>query len=253
MMERRYRKFSIHLNYPGLTKKTFSWPQYKEFTDALVKALSGMKNGPRPDQIIPEEIKDGSAQPAYSIPEDSLPVVRKLAQGPTRAWTSSEKEKITDLHDWLRSHGAKGTLSVKKGYEHKIIVPLPKELYPIKSYESITGIIWLVGGEKGRVHVRIGQEKTLTCDAGQKLAEDLAKLLYHKVRLSGYCVRSSKDLEVEKFEILCIEHDMGHAGDWEPESILQRQYASIKTIQQKLSSAMDKFDAEKFMNEIRNG
>ncbi len=252
-MAERYRKFSIHLNYPGLTKKTFSWPQYREFTDALVKALSGLRNGPHPDQVIPEEIKDGTAQPAYSIPESNFPVVRKLADGPKRSWTLAEREKIVDLHEWMRSHGAKGTVSLKKGYEHTIIIPAPKEIYLIRSYESIVGVIWMVGGEKGKVHIRIGQEKPIACDAGQKLAEDLGKLLYHKVRLSGYSIRSSKNLEAEKFEIISLECDMGHVDEWEADNVRQRQHESIKRIQEKLSASMKNFNAEEFIKVIRNG
>lgn len=252
-MAERYRKFYIHLDYPGLTKKTFPWPQYKEFTDALVKALSGLRNGPPPDRIIPEEIKDGTAQPAYSIPVSNFAVVRKLAGGPKRSWTAAEREKIVDLHEWMRNHGAKGTVSLKKGYEHQIIVPTPKEIHLIRSYESIVGVVWMVGGEKRKVHIKIGQEKPIPCDAGQKLAEDLGKLLYHKVRLSGYSVRSSKNLEAEKFEIISIEYDMGHVEEWEPENIRQRQYESIKRIQEELSSSMKNFNAEEFIKVIRNG
>ena len=252
-MEERYRKFSIHLDYPGLTKKTFSWPQYKEFTDALVKALSGLKNGPHPDKIIPEEIKDGTAQPAYSIPLSNFSVVKKLADGPKNSWTLAEREKITDLHEWMRNHGAKGAISLKKGYEHKIIVPEPKELYLIRSYESISGIVWMVGGEKGKVHIKFGKESTIACDAGQKLAEDLGRLLYHKVRLSGYSIRHSKRSGAEKFEIIGIECDMGHIDEWEQDNICQRQYDSIKRIQEELASSMKNFNAEEFIKGIRNG
>lgn len=179
--------------------------------------------------------------------------VRRLAKGPSKNWTDNEKNNVVDFYAWLRKNKAKGKISVKKGYRHEIILPVEEELFPINSYESMSGIVWMVGGADSKVHLKIGSDKPLVCDANQDLAEELGKKLYHKVRLSLKVTRAPEDMRIIKNEIISIEQDMGHKIQWEDDRVLGRQYESIKKIQKILSSELKNFDAEKFINEIRNG
>ena len=251
-MKESYKRFKVKIEGPNISRESFSWPEYKQFTEALGRALCGMRNGPKPTQIITGSIYEGSAEPEYEVPDVHYPAVIRLAEGPKEDWTAEENGKVLDLQAWLKSRNAGATIKSDGDEDLEFALTARVEASDITALENITGIVTTVGGKEAKVHIEDETDaKIIVCDAGAEVAEKIAQLLYHKVSLAGKSVRDGTTLKIKEFQITDF-FDMGHRDEWRPSKIAERQYAAILRIKEILKDSMKDFDPEEYIRDIRN-
>ena len=257
-MSDNYKKYEFRLCGEGMNREALPWPKYKELMDALVRALSGMKNGPKHDDILPGEVKDGSAAMEYYMEEKYNPIVKKIADGPNDDWDIEEKMSIEDLHRVVAKQKAQAFMKTSDGHEHRInLIIFPAKKTKV-GYESITGIVLLTGGQrKAKVHLRTrikGKNESIPCDADMQTTEKLGALLYHKVQVGARVVRYIDSGHIDKITILnpVDIKDLGHKDEWEPNRVTKRQAETIRSIRSIIAERMPDFNVDDYLSGLRD-
>ncbi len=253
-MAAKFRRFKIHIDYKGLGPDGFSWPRYKEFTEAFVAALSGMPDGPSADQVIPLEVKETQSQLlAFKIPDHCLDAVCRIAQ-PNETWKEKEREKAKPLHKWIRDRDARCEIIVAKRPPLKIVVPTEEPPPCCDSYDTVDGIVITVGGRERHVHLELPDGLIRVFAGGPGIVEGMAQFLYHRVLVSAKMTWDESGADIREAEILRIIEDLGHMDDFPTKKKNPKsQYEAIQRMRALLSDSLADFDVEEFVKGIRDG
>jgi hypothetical protein len=218
---------------------TMGWPDLRDFTDLLVRALKAMPNGPEPRAVMPVSVTAGSLVEAFRIPRDTYPAVRRLQRGPTKRWSRAELREVDPLYRYLRERHAQLGVSAR-GAPRLVVVP-PARDWTVTERISTRGEIFRVGGRDGRVEVRFDGETTVKCTAGRELAAQLAQHLYRTVLLEGLARRDATTGVLESVDLTAFTPDRYEGGT----STLARELREI------LGDSMADFDPVAYLREIR--
>ncbi len=252
-MQGPFKKFSIRLCKKGLTKNTFMWPDYRDFTEAFVKALTSMHNGPSADQIRPEGIRDGSAAVDYSIPREFFAAIRRVGKGPKSDWSDEERHGVIEMHDWCEKKSVRAFVSYPGQKEIEVVIPKKENIPDAISYDTIEGVVWWAGGDNGNVHIKTDfHDAQMIFQNDFSIASELGKKLYHKVRLSCRIQRDGVTKTIKKAEILEVVDDLGPYENWKDNVVIGRQFDAIMRIRKVFEREMPDFDFEEHLREMRD-
>lgn len=206
----RWKTIKIHLDFEGASPDTFGWPLYREFMEAFVPALAGMRGGPSASRILPGPVEAGSAMPVLRVPDDSTYALQRLRRGPTKDWTDRERQAAQGLYKFLTRRRITAGVAIRG--DRPVPFRLPEPESAVAQYETLEAVVRSAGGLQGKVHLEFDEDGLRACDAGILLTYSAGRLLYHRVRVSGKSSRDARTGAILEFVLEQIE-DLGPSAE----------------------------------------
>lgn len=205
MADDRYVVIRFHFDLKLTSFEALGWPELKESTDAIVKALGAMPGGPVPRRVLPVGASDGSLVQEVRIPRDGMAAYRTLRSGPNRRWTADMLRGVEDLVSVAEKHG--GTVKVGiRGYGPAIRRPAKVPDLVIVGPGTLRATVTLVGGERGRVHLRpMDGGPLVVASASSALLPQLGARIHRNVLAVGTLTRVAATGEIKDFEVTGFE------------------------------------------------
>lgn len=201
-----YARVRVRLDWLGASPAAMPWPKYRAFMDALIDAVGSLEGGPVPSQVIAAELREGSVMPELHVVESCLLAFRRLAKGPSRDWSATERAGLQRLHDFARGmqidlfqiQAGKGRFITMKPPQANT-APRLQAPTTYRQSETVAGRVLSVGGaETGAlVETRRGR---VQCDADFALTCELGRHLYRRVQVAGVAIRNLSDHALVAFE-----------------------------------------------------
>lgn len=206
--------------------------------DRLAPALAAMEGGPAIAELLPVRVESGSAQPVLRMRRDALPAVARFRGGPKRTWTVEQRVKVGRVYDFLAQRNA--TLRCGIRTLKPVVVPAARPPWRVRELTTLRGEVRRAGGVAGRVEIGFDEYGHLHCDAGRKLAKELAEHLYERVAVTGEAVMDANTQALVQFRILSFEVLV--------QTPLQQ---GIRELRDLLEDDLVDFDPGAFLEEIR--
>lgn len=203
--DEKTQEIGFHIQLPD--GQPFGWPELRDFVDSLTKAVATHPEQIRPGDILPTQVRVGSAIPLFSGPPALGVTFERLAAGPDQTWTADMLRSSMDFYAWATR--AKLTMW-KDGAEvgPEIEAPADNPLNWV-SRELICerGIVMSAGGSDGNVSIRLENGTLVRSCPGREMAKELAKHLYMRIEFDadarlGMIDKAIKEIDILSFEVL---------------------------------------------------
>lgn len=166
------------------TYETFGgWPKVRQFTDALIDALTAMPRAPKEENLIPKPRRGSFALSVEQVDGTGslIEAERYLRAGPDDSWTAEmyrrtqEFRRFIEKNDYVLQSGPVGNV---------VDFPMPTipTLHPLVELGTLSGRIHQSGGAEGTIRVIFDSDTigTVTCKAGKGLAKTAGEHLYER-------------------------------------------------------------------------
>ena len=231
-------KINLHLEWKGLTLQGFPWPEQRKFYDAFVTALVAMDAQLTPNDIVPVEVKGGSAMPSFLLPRANRAAVGRLQRGENRTWSSEQRRSAARLYSYLGERNATMSMGIRK--LKLLAVPNQNRSWTIRELTTVTAVVLRVGGTKGVVELRFDRDGHQHCKVGRPLAQRFAGHLYQRVELYGLSERDPTTSMLLNFDIRSFEPVQPKAA-----------VPALAELHKLLGDSMDDFDPIAHLHQLR--